>query len=88
MPNSKSQAGTEVQQSNEAELTTSSSHNAKPLVSRSVKILMTAGLIFVGLLASIGIMNVTNIKEFWLIADMLTVFFIRIAIKLIWDYCG
>jgi hypothetical protein len=37
MQNSKSQAGTEVQQSIEADVTTSSSHNAKPLVSSSGK---------------------------------------------------
>ena len=35
MQNSKSQAGTEVQQRTEADVTTSSSHNAKPLVVRS-----------------------------------------------------
>ena len=35
MPNSKSQAGTKVQQRTKAEVTTSNSHNAKPNVSRS-----------------------------------------------------
>ena len=36
MPNSKSRVGTEVQKRNKAELTTSSSHNAKPVVSGSL----------------------------------------------------
>lgn len=35
MQNKECQAGTEVQQSNAADVTTSSSHNAKPLVVRS-----------------------------------------------------
>lgn len=38
MPNSKSQAGTEGQQSTEAEVTTSSSHNAKPHVVRRLNV--------------------------------------------------
>lgn len=36
MQNNKRQAGTEVQQSDEADVTMSSSHNAKPLVARSL----------------------------------------------------
>ena len=37
MQNSKSQAGTEVQQSSEVDVTTSSPNNAKPNVARSQK---------------------------------------------------